>query len=198
MRAFLVGLALAASTLCFTAPAASADSPVNIQKLAEKKVEALPPGDLYWRVDTFPSLAQAQSAAGAYGLAAQSRDGRAWLFTLGRKGESGSGTKMAELGPIAPIAAPEYLLRINEATGAPGATTPVHTHPGSEAFYLLAGEQSVRGPYGVMKLHPGETAAGHGAHVPMQVTSTGSSEMHALVMFVLDANQPFTSPASMP
>jgi hypothetical protein len=32
----------------------------------------------------------------------------------------------------------------------------------------------------------------------MQVSSTGSTDLHALVMFVMDATKPFSSPATMP
>jgi hypothetical protein len=195
MKRILAGLA--AASMLFLAGAASGEPTLNIKKLAEKKVDALPPGDLYWRIESYRSLADAQAAAGSHSLAVESKDGKAWLFTLGGKGAAPTAAQVAELGPIAPFPAPEYLLRINEATGAPGAQTPVHSHPGSEAFFVLAGEQSVRGPYGTMKLRPGEPTSGHGAYVPMQVTSTGSVDMHALVMFILDANKPFMTPAQM-
>ena len=198
MKALFAGLALVASALCFAAPPASAHEALHIKKLGERKVESLPPGELYWRIATFPSIAEAQSAAGPYGLAVQSRDGKAWLFTLGAKDAAGAGTRVAEVGPIPPFPAPDYLLRVNEATGEAGATTSVHSHPGSEAFFVLEGEQSVRGPKGVLKIHPGESSPGNGAYVPMQATSTGSTGLHALVMFVLDASQPFSSPAHMP
>jgi quercetin dioxygenase-like cupin family protein len=198
MKAVLVGFAILAAVLCVPAPSAAADARLEIKKLAERKVEALPPGDLFWRVESFASLADAQAAAGPYSLAAESREGKAWLFTLGASGGKPAGKREAEIGPITPVAATEYLLRINEATGAPGTSTPVHSHPGSEAFLVLDGEQSVRGPYGVMKLHAGEPSAGNGANVPMQVSSTGTTEMHALVMFILDAGKPFSSPSKMP
>jgi uncharacterized cupin superfamily protein len=90
------------------------------------------------------------------------------------------------------------LLRINEASGPPGSVTPVHSHPGSEAFYVLAGEQSVRGAHGTIVVKAGTPEAGHGAGMAMQVSSTGSSELRSLVMFVVDATQPFSSPASLP
>ena len=35
------------------------------------------------------------------------------------------------------LKATEYLLRVNHGSGPPGSKTPVHTHPGSEAFYVL-------------------------------------------------------------
>ena len=197
MKRFLAILVLAFPILSIAAPSAAAEA-LEIRKLAEKKVDALPQGSLYWRIESFDALKDAQAAAEPCSLAVQSRDGRAWLFTLASAGSQGRGKKVAEVGPIPRFAAPEYLLRINEATGAPGATTSVHSHPGSEAFYVLDGEQSIRGPHDVLKVHAGEPSTGNGADVPMQVTSTGTADLHALVMFVLDAGKPFSTPAKMP
>jgi hypothetical protein len=74
----------------------------------------------------------------------------------------------------------------------------MHAHPGSEAFFVLAGEQSIRGPDGVMLVKVGQPEAGRGANMPMQVSSSGSTDLHALVMFVVDANKPFSAPAKVP
>ena len=76
--------------------------------------------------------------------------------------------------------------------------TPVHTHPGSEAFYVLAGEQSIRSPHGVLRVEAGRAEAGHGADMPMQVSSSGSTDLHSLVMFLVDATKPFSTPAKFP
>lgn len=193
MKRVLIGIALVAASL-----GAQAQTALSIKPLAEKKVSQLPPDPLYWRIENFPTLEQAKQAAGEYALAVEAR-GKAWLFTLGGADARGSGgTKVAEVGPIPRVSAPQYLLRINEATGPSGAVTPVHSHPGSEAFYVLAGEQSIRGAHGVMKVHPGQPAAGHGADLAMQVSSSGTTELHSLVMFVVDATRPFSSPAKLP
>jgi hypothetical protein len=74
----------------------------------------------------------------------------------------------------------------------------VHTHPGSEAFFVLTGEQSIRSSHGVMRLDAGRAEAGQGADMPMQVSSTGSTDLHALVMFVVDATKSFSTPAQLP
>lgn len=169
-----------------------------IEPLAEARVDELPPGDLFWRIENVDSVAKAQTAAGPWSLIAQSA-GKVWLFTLGASGaNSNSATKVVEIGPIPRVSAEHYLLRINDASGPPGSLTPVHSHPGSEAFFVLAGEQSIRGPHGVLRVMAGHAEAGHGAGMPMQVSSSGSTELHALVMFVVDADRPFSSPASMP
>ena len=91
-----------------------------------------------------------------------------------------------------------YLLRINEATGPPGSVTPIHSHPGSEAFYVLTGQQSIRGAHGTLTVDAGHAEAGHGADHAMQVSSSGHEDLHALVMFVVDADRPFSVPASLP
>ena len=191
---------LLAATAAFALAAASlalAQEPLKIKPLAERKVAQLPAGELYWRIENVDTLGAAQAATGEHGLAVESR-GKVWLFTLGGKGgASGAGRKVMEVGPIPRPQAAQFLLRINEASGAPGSVTSIHSHPGSEAFYVLAGEQSIRHPGGTLKVTPGHAEAGQGGDVPMQVSSSGSSDLHALVMFVVDAGRPFSAPAKL-
>ncbi len=171
--------------------------PLVVKALAEKRVTELPPSPLFWRIETFPTAAEARAAEGPTALVAEAA-GRAWLFTLGPAGgASPGGSKVAEVGPIPEVVASQYLLRINQASGPPGSVTPVHTHPGSEAFYVLAGETSQRTPHGVTRVAAGQAIAGHGADVPMQVSSSGSTDLLSLVMFVVDATKPFSSTASI-
>ena len=180
------------------AGAANAQQALVIKPLAEKRVSDLPAGDLYWRIDNFPSREQAAAAAGPWSLATEA-DGKVWLFTLGAAGgASPGGVKAAEVGPIARVVATQYLLRINEASGPPGAVTPVHSHPGSEAFFVLSGEQNIRGAHGTLVVRAGQPEAGHGADMAMQVSSSGAANLHSLVMFVVDAARPFSSPATLP
>lgn len=174
---------------------AAAQGKLVIEPVAEAKLKQLPPGPLYWRIETFATLAAARAAAGPTSLPAEVA-GKVWLFTLGPKGgSSAGGSEVTEVGPIPPLAAPEYLLRINRATGPPGATTAVHSHPGSEAFYVLAGRMSQRTPHGTMDVEVGQSVPGHGADTPMQVSSSGKVDLDQLVMFVVDATRPFSSPA---
>jgi hypothetical protein len=175
-------------------------SPASAQKfeikpVAEKRLKQLPAGALYWRIENLPTLAQAEAAAGPTSLAAEAA-GRVWLFTLGPKGgATRGGSKVVEIGPVPPINAPEYLLRINRAGGPPGAKTSVHTHPGSEAFYVLTGRVGQRTPHGVTYADASQSMNGHGADTPMEVFSSGTSDLDQLVMFVVDATKPFSSPA---
>src|SRR5262245_3844315 len=165
--AALLGLAACAAFVTSPPAAAQTEPKFVIKPVAEKKLEQLPGGPLYWRVENFPALAQTEAAAGPTALAAVVA-GEVWLFTLGpKRGSTPGGSKVAEIGPVPPITAPEYLLRINHAGGPPGARTPVHTHPGSEAFYVLAGRLGQRTPHGVVYANAGQSMNGHGADTPM-------------------------------
>ena len=199
MQQILVGLFAAfTSGLCLLPSSAIAQQALVVKPLAEKKVTELPAGPLVWRLESFLTLTQAQAAAGPTGLAAES-GGKVWLFTLeAAGGSSAGGTKVAEVGPLPQVIATQYLLRINEASGPSGSITPVHTHPGSEAFYVIAGEQSIRTPQGVIKVKGGQPETGPGGGTPLQVYSTGSTDLLALVMFLVDATKPFSSPAKLP
>ena len=76
--------------------------------------------------------------------------------------------------------------------------SPVHTHPGSEAFYVVAGRLGQRTPKGVNHAEAGQTMNGHHADTPMEVFNSGSTDLTALIMFVVDATKPFSVPAKLP
>lgn len=192
MKRLLIGLAM----LCVAGLCAAQE--FRIKPVAQKKLKELPPGPLFWRVENYPDLAQAQAAAGATSLAVDVH-GKTWLFTLGAKGASTpGGSKVIEVGPVPQLTAPEYLLRINYTGGPAGVKTPVHTHPGSEAFYILTGRLGMNNPHGTMHVDAGKAMNGHAPEMPMEVFSAGPDELNALVMFVVDATRPFSSPAKLP
>jgi hypothetical protein len=199
MKRILIGvIVVVASGLWLFPSAARAQQQLVIKPLVEKKVAELPAGPLFWRIENFTTLAQAQAAAGPWALVAESA-GKVWLFTLGPAGgSSAGGTKVAEVGPIPRVAAPQYLLRINEGSGPPGSISPVHMHPGSETFYVIAGETCSHTPDGLERVAAGQAEMGHVANTPMTVSSCGSTDLDSLVMFVVDATKPFSSPATFP
>ena len=187
---------------------AAAQAKYIVQPVAEMKIKQLPKGELYWRVESFPTLEQAKAAAPTYrwnpdtvsydGLPSLTAEvaGKVWLFILGPKGgTTAGGMKVAEIGPVPPLNAPEYLLRVNYGHGPPGATTPVHMHPGSESFYVIAGRLGQRTPQGVMNVEAGHSMNGHPAGMTMEVFNSGTTELDALIMFVVDATKPFSVPA---
>ena len=180
-------------------PVAAEPGQFIVSPVAEKKLNGLPPGPLYWRIENFSTLDQAQNAAAASPTSlAAAVSGKVWLFTLGQKGgTTPGGIKVAEVGPVPVFAAPEYLLRINHAGGPPGSKTPVHSHPGSESFYVLAGQVGQRTPHGVNRTEAGQSMVGHGPDMPMEVFSSGTTDLDQLVMFLLDATRPASVPAKL-
>jgi Cupin domain len=192
---FALALSLLAFESAVGASTAAAQGKFVVEPVVETKLKQLPEGPLYWRIENFETVAAAKAAGGPTSLAAEV-GGKVWLFTFGPKGgSSAGGSKVIDIGPIPPLAAPEYLLRINRAGGPPGAKTATHTHPGSEAFYVLAGRMSQRTSHGTVHLDAGQSASGHGADMPMEVSSSGATDLDQLVMFVVDATRPFSSPA---
>jgi quercetin dioxygenase-like cupin family protein len=194
-RDIVLTLPLCAMGLILVSAAATAQQKFTIKSVAEKKLARLPAGPLYWRIETFPTLARAEAAAGPAALAAEVA-GKVWLFTLGPEGGSTpGGSEVALIGPVPLFSATEYLLRINHASGPPGARTPVHNHPGSETFYLLTGQLTQKTPQGVAHVEAGHAMLGHPPGTTMEVSSTGTSDLSALVMFLADATKPFSVPA---
>jgi hypothetical protein len=189
----------------------AADVQYVVKPIAEMKVKQLPKGPLYWRVENFPTLDRARAAAGEYrwnpntvsydGFPSLTAEvaGKAWLLTLGPQGAATpGGTKVAEIGPVPTISAPEYLLRVNYGSGPPGSKTPVHSHFGSEAFYVIDGKLGQRTPHGTSYVEAGQTMNGHMPGMTMQVFNGGTTDLTALIMFVVDATKPFSVPATFP
>jgi hypothetical protein len=178
--------------------AALAQQAFFVKPLVEMKVKELPPGDLYWHLSNFDSKEKAQASVGRYGMVAE-KDGKIWLFSLGPATDiPPGGATVAKIGPIPRIDAAEYLLRVNEAGGPPASVTSVHTHPGSEAFYVVAGELTQKTPHGTARVAAGSSMVGHGGDTPMEVSSTGQVDLKEFALFVVDAARPFSSPAKLP
>ena len=194
LKAALISVAIGA--LATGSGLAQSKGKFIVTKMAEKNVSALPDGELYWHVENFGTLEEAESAAGDYSLAAEFDD-KAWLFTLAdRKAEDKGGTPVASIGPVPRIDSDGYLLRINNATAPIGAKTTIHTHPGPEAFLVLSGQLTQHTPYGMHVLNAGATMPG----VPdqaMEIHSTGDEELRELIMFVVDPSRPFAEEATL-
>jgi quercetin dioxygenase-like cupin family protein len=209
-RQFVASVVVISAVALLGPSTAAAQTHYTVTPLAQKKVKELPAGPLYWRVETFPTLADAKAAVGPDGwnpalvrnetttsLIAELA-GKVWVLTLGPMGAATpGGNKVAEIGPVPAITASEYLLRVNAGSGPPGSETPVHSHPGSEAFYIITGELGQRTQRGVTRVTAGQVMNGHDAGTPMQVFNSGPTDVTALIMFVVDASKPFSEPAKL-
>ena len=62
----------------------------------------------------------------------------------------------------------------------------------------IAGRLGQRTPHGVANAEAGHTMNGHAPGTVMQVFNSGTTNLDALIMFVVDATKPFSVPAKMP
>ena len=94
------------TTQTTAATAHEAQEEFVVEDVAEKTVTELPAGPLYWHVENFPALADAEAAAGPLSLAADV-EGKVWLFTLGPKGTpTHGGSMVTEIGPLVDVSPP--------------------------------------------------------------------------------------------
>ena len=102
-----------------------------------------------------------------------------------------------EVGPLPPIQAPEYLLRIMNVKAPPGWRSPEHSHPGSESFYVLKGRLGHKSQHGAHFADAETVMNSHGADMPMQVFTASETDVELFALFVVDATRPFSSPAKL-
>ena len=182
---------------CVLPPVASAQPALTVTTLTDKRVTQVPAGPLFWRLETFPTRAAAEAAAGPASVVAE-LVGITYLATLGPAGgNTVGGTRVAEIGPLQLPTATTYLLRASAMTGAPGSEASVHKHPGAEVYYVLQGVLTVRASSGATTAGAGQSLIGPPGGTPMQPLNAGTTDLQALVLFAVDASQPFSVPATL-
>ena len=195
------GIALALS-LCvmgsLLSPSMAADQKKFVIKpVVEKKLKQLPAGPLYWQLENFPTLAQAQAAAGETSMAAEVA-GKIWLFTLEPR--------------IARHAAAAGSLRLGRYPQSPrpsiccaSTMRAVLRGPRRRCIRIRVPKASTRWRVGWVKKRRtacttptlGESMNGHGPGTAMEVFSSGTADLDQIVLFVADASKPFSTPAKL-
>lgn len=144
---------------------------------------------VYWFLYTFPTRAEAEAAKTPTGLVVE-EDGKVWLNELTSAASRAQvGALVSRIGPLALPPAPTYTAVYSYAVMTPGQRSRVHTHPGPEGWYMLAGEQCLETSVGVFRGGVGETVVVPG-NVPMELYITGSAVRRSLVVVVHDSRQP--------
>ncbi len=199
MRKLVIGLVgLLISSLCVLQATAAEAQKFFVKPVVEKKIPQLPAGPLFWQIENFPTLEQAQAAAGPTSLAAAVA-GKVWLFTLGSQvPRRQAAAKSRRSGPVPPITARS----ISCASTSPAA----RLDRGPRCIAIPVPKRSMCWPanwgrktrVGVTRVDAGQTMNGHHADTPMEVFSSGTTDLIQLVMFVVDATRPFSSPARLP
>lgn len=151
----------------------------------------LPEGPLFWHLYTYPTREAAERAKGNSSGTVVESLGRIWLFNIATVDwHPASGRKVAMIGPLPKFKAKKYEARYLESiSGAGPGHTPVHRHPGVEAWYVLSGAQCMQTPDRTFLIREGETGLVP-ADVPMMLTRIAGPE-RALVLVLQDANKPW-------
>jgi quercetin dioxygenase-like cupin family protein len=143
---------------------------------------------VYWHLRSFPNRKAAEAAKSAGGIVVE-EDGRVWLSEFGaRHAAPRGGHAIAVVGPMQLAKAASYTAILSYAVMRPGDKSRVHTHPGPEGWYVLAGEQCLETPNGAAKARAGGTTT-VGPNIPMQLNVTGTVLRRAFALVIHDATQ---------
>jgi hypothetical protein len=187
----------------------AADMRYVVKPIAEMKVKQLPQGPLYWRVENFPTLESGEGRRGRVPLGEVRRvaiaNGRSrrqsmavhtWGARCGDAGRNEGGRNRTRTAHIRTRVPPAHQLRKRTAGGQ-------DTGPftfGLRGLLRRRRETKLgqRTPHGVSYVEAGHAMNGHMAGMPMEVFNGGTTDLTALIMFVVDATKPFSVPASLP
>ncbi len=143
---------------------------------------------VYWHLRAFPSRKAAEAAKSATGIVVE-EEGRAWLSDFGARNDSPrGGESIAVVGPLQLPAANSYAAVLSYAVMRPGDNSRVHTHPGPEGWYVLAGEQCLETPDGANRTRAGGTMTVR-SNIPMELSVTGTTLRRAFALVIHDSAQ---------
>jgi quercetin dioxygenase-like cupin family protein len=142
--------------------------------------------DVYWHLRTFDTRKAADAAKSATGLVVE-EDGRVWLSEFGtRDSTPRSGKPIAVVGPLQLPPAKSYSAVLSYAVMRPGDNSRVHTHPGPEGWYVIAGEQCLETPAGASRAKAGGVMTVP-PNVPMELNATGTALRLAFALVIHDS-----------
>ncbi len=143
---------------------------------------------VYWHLRGFPSRKAADAARSATGLVVE-ENGRVWLSEFAPRDTAPTGGKaIAVVGPLQLPAAKSYAAVLSYAVMRPGDNSRVHTHPGPEGWYVLAGEQCLETPAGATRAGAGGTMTVR-SNTPMELKVTGKTVRRAFALVIHDSTQ---------
>src|SRR3954452_3803047 len=141
---------------------------------------------VYWHLRAFPNRKAAETAKSATGIVVE-EDGRVWLSEFGSKNSAPRGGEaIAVVGPLQLPAAKSYTAVLSYAVMRPGDNSRVHTHPGPEGWYVLAGEQCLETPAGADRGGAGGTMTVR-PNIPMKLNVTGTTLRRAFALVIHDS-----------
>ena len=130
----------------------------GVRLLQHRVVTGLPfsQASVYWHLRVFPSREAAEAAKSPTGIVVEEA-GRIWLSEFGPRNTAPQGGEaIAIVGPLQLPEAKSYAAVLSYAVMRPGDSSRVHTHPGPEGWYVLAGEQCLETPAGATRARAGD------------------------------------------
>ena len=143
---------------------------------------------VYWHLHAFPNRKAAEAAKSAGGIVVE-EDGRVWLSEFGARDiPSRGGKAIAVIGPMQLPVAKSYSAVLSYAVMRPGDKSRVHTHPGPEGWYVIAGGQCLETPAGADRAQVGGTMTVP-PNIPMELNVTGTKLRRAFALVIHDSAQ---------
>jgi len=145
-------------------------------------------GSVYWHLRAFPSRKDAEAARSTTGIVVE-EDGRVWLSEFRPTNTAlRGGVSIAVVGPLPLPSARSYAAVLSYAVMRPGDNSRVHTHPGPEGWYVLAGEQCLETPSGAHRARAGGTMTVR-SNTPMELHVPGKTVRRAFALVIHDSAQ---------
>lgn len=184
-----------APTTCIDLPSGTSRPEFGCFNVAAARGLRFDSSSVYWHLRAFPTRAAAEAARSPAGLVVE-EEGRVWLSEFGPPDASFSaGEAIAVVGPLKLPPAETFNAVLSFAVMQPGQRSMIHSHPGPEGWYLLAGEQCVLTPSGAKYAAAGESMTTP-PDVPIELRVTGTTTRRALLVVIHDAAKPRTIPSA--
>ena len=163
--------------------------------LASESLGIVSEAAVYWHLDTYETRTAAEAAKGSRGTVVEAL-GKIWLFTVAKAGwRAPGGVRIAEIGPLLVKAGERYTALYAEGISNVGDVTPVHQHPGPEAWYTTAGEMCVETPAGKMVGRAGGTNI-IPADTPVTILATGTEQRRSVWLVLHESAHAWTAPVN--
>jgi quercetin dioxygenase-like cupin family protein len=171
-------------------PASQRTSELGCWILDDQPVGALTKTQIFWHLDVYPTRVAAEADKGPRSTIVESL-GKIWLLTIDDEAwHSAKGQPIAKIGPLPVTPGEKYSATYMEAIFTPGMTSPIHNHPGPEAFYTLTGETCLETPEGAQTGRAGGPPVIVAGGVPMHLTATGTEKRSSLVLILHLSSKP--------
>ena len=149
---------------------------------------------VYWHLHTYPNRAAADLAKGPRGTVIEAL-GKIWVMTIAEAGwQPATGDRIALIGPLVVKLGQRYTALDAEGISNVGDVTPVHRHPGREAWYTAAGDMCVETLAGREVGGAGDTTV-IPAGEPITILAIGTEPRRSVWLVLHESASSWTAPA---